>query len=260
MKLLIASLVTLFIIGNLNAKIISIETRSGTEQLFDLIKPENNLEPTASIILFVGGGGYLEMDKQEWKNKGNFLARTRTLFRDNNFAVAVVDAPSEFRVKEGMPAKFRTSSEHVSDIDEVIKFMKKRFKKPVWLIGTSRGTLSASYIGINSKEKIDGVVLTSSVSKANKEGTLRPITELNLENLSVPTLVVHHEDDGCYVSPAIGARKIYEQLGASKKEIKLFSGGKEKDKPCKGISHHGFFKIEKEVVDYISDFIKENSK
>lgn len=143
-------LLILITLGNLEAKIQSIQTRDDIELLFDLIKPENTDEPIASVILFTGGSGYLKMNEEKWRKNGNFLVRSRKIFRDNNFAVAVVNAPSDYR-SSGMPAEFRTSEKHLEDINALIKFMKDKFNKPVWLIGTSRGTLSATYIAINSK-------------------------------------------------------------------------------------------------------------
>lgn len=41
----------------------------------------------------------------------------------------------------------------------------------VQLIGTSRGTESATHIAINSQQRPDGLVLTSSMSKPNAKGT-----------------------------------------------------------------------------------------
>ena len=251
------TLLVLFLIINFaEAKIVSINTKDNTELKFDLIKPKNN-EPDASLILFAGGGGYLKMDKEKWKKKGNFLVRTRKIFRDNNFAVAVVDAPSEYRTNLGMPAHFRTSQKHLEDTEAVIEFMKNKFKKPIWIIGTSRGTLSASHIAINSKN-INGLVLSASITDYNKRGDLKPITTLDLDKIKVPTLIVHHKMDGCYVSNPYGAQKIFERLKTTKKEIKIFKGGLEKNNPCKGHSYHGFYKIEEDVISYISNFIKEN--
>ena len=250
----------LLFLGNSHAKIKSIDTREDIKQLFDVIKPKNSTEPTASVILFAGGGGYLKMDQENWKKKGNFLVRSRKLFMKNNLAVAVIDAPSDYRTKDGMPAYFRTSSKHVEDVEAVIKFMKKRFKKPVWLVGTSRGTLSAAYVAIKSKGYVDGVVLTSSITKPNKKGTLRPISELSLYSLTVPILIAHHKYDSCYASLSYDIKSVFNQLNTSIKELKLFEGGVKGNDPCKGRSYHGFYKIEKEVVDYISKFIENNSK
>ena len=95
------------------------------------------------------------------------LVRTRDDFAAHGFAVAVVDAPSDRKERKGMRGGFRNSAEHVTDIDAVTAHLKKTVRVPVWLIGTSRGTESAAYVAIHAKEKIAGVVLTSSMTEDN---------------------------------------------------------------------------------------------
>lgn len=78
---------------------VEIETRkykNGSEtQKFIFIKPKN---PVASVILFEGGRGLLELNSSFGKtyptrNKHGFLARNRELFTRHGLNVALVDAP-----------------------------------------------------------------------------------------------------------------------------------------------------------------------
>ena len=238
------------------AELISLETRSGIQQKFILMTPE---KPVASVILFAGGNGILDISGPSSINQkeNNFLVRTRQMFVDNGFIVAVVDAPSDLQEKPGMAFGFRESYEHVTDIDHVISYLKKQSTVPVWLVGTSRGTESAANIAIESKQKPHGLVLTSSMSVENRKGSA--VNEMELEKITMPTLVVAHENDNCHVTPPEGAQEIKEMLASAKKvDIKMFSGGDETGNPCKASSYHGFLDIEKSVVDYISNFIKSN--
>ncbi len=253
--------VLLFISINANAaELISINTRSGVEQNFILITPES---PKASVILFAGGKGVLNLTSFFGsplinRSKNNFLVRTRDLFVNNGFQVAVVDAPSDKQSKRGMLDGFRDSIEHVEDIDFVIKYLRKKANIPVWLVGTSRGTESATNVAINSKQKPYGLVLTSSMSVENAAGT--SVTEMELERIKMPTLIVGNADDECRKTPPEGSNQIAEMLVNSKKvEVKMFSGGDTPiSKPCKAMSYHGFLGIEEEVVNYISNFIKSS--
>ena len=128
---------------------------------------------------------------------------------------------------------------------------------PVWLVGTSRGTESAATIAIESKQKPHGLILTSSMSVENDNGTA--LTEMVLDKITLPTLITAHEDDGCSKTPPEGAQEIKEMLTNAKKvEIKIFSGGDETGSPCKAKSFHGYLDIEESVVNYIANFIKEN--
>jgi len=227
-------------------ELITLETRSGMEQRFLLIKPEN---PVAIVILFAGGKGALNLSKGMFGpsigwGKKNFLVRTRKDFAKHGFIVATVDAPSDKQGKNGMYGGYRTSSDHVTDIDSVIR--------------TSRGTESAAYIGINSTQNPAGIVLTSSMTEGNVKGV--PVTELPLHFVRIPTLITHHIKDGCRWTRPDGAERIREKLtSAPAVELKWFEGGREQSNPCKAMSYHGYLGIEKKVVDAIAAFIKSNS-
>jgi len=242
------------------AELISYETRPGVNQSFILIKSD---KPIANVILFAGGHGNLQLisllgsPSLRW-GKTNFVVRTRDKFAAHGFTVAVVDAPSDKKRTKGMLGGFRNSKQHVADIDKVIDYLRKENDAPVWLVGTSRGTESATRVAISSAEKPDGLILTSSMSRPNKRGV--PVTEMELNEIKIPTLIVAHRDDKCKHTPPEGAEEIKNKLSnANRKEVKYFSGGKSpRSDPCKALSAHGFYGIEDEVVNAISDFIKSN--
>jgi hypothetical protein len=92
-----------------------------------------------------GAGGHLELDAQGCPRalKGNSLVRSIPHFRDLGLATALVDSPSDYTGEDGL-AGFRTSSEHAEDLGKVIADVRARVSGAVWLVGTSRGTLSAA--------------------------------------------------------------------------------------------------------------------
>ncbi len=236
-------------------ELIKITTREGVKQKFILIKPDTI---KASVILFAGGKGKIKLkgNGSDYRYKSNnFLVRSRNLFADNNLMVAVIDAPSDKYDSDGMWYGFRTSREHVQDIETVIDYLKQQANVPVWLVGTSRGTESAAHVAINS-DKVDGLVLTASLSRPQRKGT--EVTAMELNKITVPTLVVSHIKDECFVTPPEDTDKIVSMLSSSKNvKSKLFDGGDAPiSKPCKARSYHGFLGIEKEAVNYISEFIK----
>ncbi len=242
------------------AELITLQTRPGIDQKFILIKPD---KPVASVILFAGGKGALNLSSFfgsptiNWGKK-NFLVRTRDIFTQHGFLVAVVDAPSDQGTNKGMLGGFRDSKDHVEDIDHVINYLRKQADVPVWLVGTSRWTESVTNIAINSKQHPDGLVLTSSMSVPNSKGTA--VTDMDLERITIPTLVVANTDDGCPKTPPDMAEDIALMLSNSKNtEVKMFSGGDDPiSEPCQAMSYHGFLGIEDEVVEFISGFIKSN--
>jgi predicted esterase len=232
---------------------ITLDTRNNVTQGFYVSETE---KPLAVVILFRGGKG--KIHKKGIDRDGNFLVRSRSLFTKNGFVTVTVDAPSDKQSSDGMFYGFRNSNEHVQDIDNVIKFLKEKYKLPIWLVGTSRGTESATNIAIHSNENISGLILTSSMAVENNKGT--SVTEMDLSKIKMPTLVVAHNNDECSKTPPYGAKIISKLLiNAKPLDVKMFDGGdKPISKPCNAKSYHGFLGIEEKVVDYIADFIKSN--
>jgi len=247
-----------------NSKWYYMETRKDVKQPFHLIKPKDQ-EPIGTVLLIKGGNGYVV---QPTVTDKNFLVRSANIFAEKGFLVAVIYIPSNRKVK-GRYWEFRMSSEHVYDVNKVITFLKKEVpKKPIWIVGTSMGTISAANLAINLKNEIDGLVLTSSITKSDPHwaGKVicrypRGILSMNLEKITVPTLVVSHRDDSCVWTPAENAKNLKEALvNAPKTEIMCFEGGKNsKREPCYGRAHHGFYGIEEKVVSAISEFIKHGT-
>jgi pimeloyl-ACP methyl ester carboxylesterase len=189
--------------------------------------------------------------------------------------VALVDAPSDMKGSDGMHAfsketkqVFRISEEHAQDIEAVVNYLKKEAtNNPVWLVGTSLGTFSASNCAIRIKEGINGLILTSSVTRSRKKWriyTTHPnaIIDMDLDKIAVPTLIISHREDKCEGTPAADAPRLKAALVNSPKvEVMYFTGGKKpREKRCRGLSAHGFYGIEDEVVAAIAGFIKANSK
>ncbi len=242
-------------------ELVEVESPRGVTQKFLLIKPDN---PKATVILFAGGKGALNLYRgvfggagMNWGKK-NFLVRTRKDFAKRGLMVVTVDAPSDRQEKKGMLGGFRSSSAHVQDIDAVISKLREIADVPIWLVGTSRGTESVTNIAIASQQRPHGLVLTSSMTVGDGKG--QAVTDFNLSAIKIPTLITHHEKDGCGKTRPEDVDEIKNGLThAPLAEIKVFSGGRERSKPCKAMSYHGYLGIEDEVVDAIANFVLSNS-
>ena len=231
--------------------LVTLPTRPGVTQPFYLIKPDT--PPVASVILFTGGAGKLGHDGLADPEKGNFLVRSRTLFAKRGFIVAVMDVPSD---ESGGMSEFRSSDDHRRDIAAVIAHLRQMAPVPVWLVGTSRGTVSAANGATLDSGGPDGLVLTSSVTRGSKRqsGT---VYDADLGSVKVPTLLVHNRDDACPVCPFSDISDLLSQFkNAPRKELIAFDGGAPSiDQPCRGLSRHGYFGIEDKVVAAIADWI-----
>jgi pimeloyl-ACP methyl ester carboxylesterase len=234
-------------------EVIDIPTRVGITQRFLYHAPP---EPKAAVILYAGGHGGLQIADNGslgW-GSGNFLVRSRQLFADQGFRVVVIDAPSD-RQSAPFLGGSRQRAEHASDVQAVIAWLREKAPQPVWLVGTSRGTQSAAYVATQLLDGggPDGIVLTATILADRRS---RPVTDMPLEKVRIPVLVVHHEQDACRVTLMSDMPRLMEKLAANpRKELMAFTGGVNHGNACEGRAHHGFNGIEREVVEKIAAWI-----
>jgi len=233
---------------------VDIPTRTGVTQRFVYISPA---QPKATVILFAGGNGGLQINDGGGFGGlgGNFLVRTRQQFADAGLAVAVIDAPSD---KQSPPylSGNRQRPEHTTDVKAVIAWLKQQAPVPVWLVGTSRGTQSAAYIATEATPAQggpDGIVLTSTIL-TEKGG--RAVPQMPLEKLTIPVLVVHHEQDGCKLCAFSDMPPLMDKLAKTPKaELISVTGGQSRGDPCEAMAYHGYNGIEADVIGKISRWV-----
>ena len=240
-------------VGQVLERVVDIPTRPGVTERFLLLTPE---KPKASVILFAGGDGGLDITQNgNIRFLGNnILVRARHLFADKGLSVAVIDAPSD-RQRKGLRG-FRQTPEHIADIKAVISWLRQQNNLPVWLVGTSWGTQSVAYVATElsvGQGGPDGLVLTSTILSDDKG---RAVQEMPLERIAIPVLVIHHEQDGCKYCPFSETSDLMEKLsGTQKKELVAIRGGENRGDPCEALAYHGFNGLDREVVGNIVDWI-----
>jgi hypothetical protein len=208
-------------------------------------------QPVAALILFVGGDGVLGLDSggRPSRTANNFLFRTRDDWLGHGFAVAIPDAPSDHgRMGAGDPAALRA----------IIAHIRTRTAAPIWLVGTSMGTVRATYGAARlGPGEIAGLVLTSSVSRPGSRKNSDTVFSAGLDRVAVPTLVVSHGGDRCVVTPPGDAEAIRRGLDhAPTTHVLVFGGGlPARARECEGNSEHGYYGIETRVVDAIAAWI-----
>jgi len=228
-------------------EIVTVSGRPGTTQSYLLLHYASP-PPQAVAVLFPGGEGLLslrvESDAVKFQGRGNFLVRTRTLLRDKQVAVAVVDSPSD-QQRAGMDDGFRSGRAHVEDIAAVIRDLKQRFAQAkIFLIGTSRGTLSAAYVGRALERTVDGVVLTSTVFYGGRRLGGIGLAGFDFAAIKAPLLFVHHLYDACRACPYHPA----ESLGRIYPLITVKGGKPAESDPCEPLAAHGYYGREAETV------------
>lgn len=211
---------------------------------------------TATVVLLPGGAGGFGQLVDGKPSGQNFLVRSRDYFSQADLNVAVMGRSSD---KNDLDYADRIASEHMQDIKSLVEYLKKDTGLPVWLIGTSRGSVSATAAAISfGNDSLAGIVLTSSVLSYKKTGA---VPSQHLERIRIPVLVLHHEKDGCKICAPHEVPSIVKGLTNApiKKQILVSGGVNPTGDPCEALHYHGFIGMEKPAVDLITTWLKNPS-
>jgi len=252
-------------------QVIGIITHDATTTRYVLSTPADGAaaSPPTTLLLLPGGDGHLGLDDDGCPAllAGNSLVRMQSLFQRDGFATALADTPSDHAGEDGLKG-FRIERQHAEDLGGIILDLRRRVGGAVWLLGTSRGTISA----VNAASHLrgpaapDGLVLTSVLtngdSRARKTWVAQTVFDLPLETLAMPVLLVGHKDDRCIRSPPDMMAEVAARLNhVTRRQVAVVAGGSGGSESfrdiasCRGQSPHGFFGQEDEVAATIARFI-----
>jgi hypothetical protein len=230
-------------------EIVTLKTREGVTQSF-FIAGMGEVKPQAAALLFIGGGGNIRLRMDDGKPRfgaQNFLPRSRLEFIRNGIVPVIMDNPSDQQAGYGMSDDFRQSAEHVADVRAVVAEVSRRYPGlPVFVVGTSRSTISAAHLGRAMGGEIAGAVLSASMWYLGKGRSM--LNLFDFSTVKVPLLFVHHREDACPSTP-------YHEADRRSARFPLVSvkGGKTPESgPCDPLAPHGFFGKEAETVDAIA--------
>jgi hypothetical protein len=230
-------------------EMVTVSGRPGVTQSF-VILPMAGREPAAIALLYVGAGGRINARSEDGKLKfgaRNFLPRSGADFARNAVLPVVMDAPSDQgELTEG----YRMGKEQSADARAVVGELKRRYPSvPVYLVGTSRGTISAAFVGRDLGGEVAGVVLTSTMfGSSNPRRPAPTLRGFDYGAIPSPLLFVHHREDGCEHTPYAQAARVappYELISVS-------GGNRAESGPCEPFSAHGYFGREPQTVDAIA--------
>jgi hypothetical protein len=251
MRLRLIALALILHVGAATAEdIVTLSTRGDVTQSYLLSAPQTG-KAQAIAVLFPGGNGKTDLERESARKSlesGNYLVRARRLFAANGIATAVVDVPSDR--PGGMEDEFRLGADHAEDLAKVIADLRKRFPGlPVFLVGTSRGTISAASIGKRLGPAVDGVALTATLFLANKRAP--GLSGFDFATIPSPLLFVHHVDDGCRETPYASAKRAAERYPL----VSVSGGNPPQSEPCQAMSQHGFLGREAQTVDAMAKWM-----
>lgn len=206
----------------------------------------------ATVILLSGGSGGIGF-REGQPRSNNFLIRSRELFRQEGLHVALLGNPSDMRQMDDM---WRTSEAHRADVANVMADIRSRSSAPIWLVGTSRGTVSATALALALQDQIAGVVLTASITSYREAAA---VPRQAIGQLRLPVLVYHHRQDACELTQAHEAGYILRGLAqAPVKKLMVVEGGQNPSgKPCQALHWHGFIGMEERAVQDIAAWMRE---
>lgn len=215
-------------------------------------------DPQAVAVLFPGSGGLIRLRQEKDQIKfgqNNFLVRTRGEFIKLGVVPVIIDAPSDYQSDGGMSDEFRLGSDHFTDISAVVSDLGKRVPGlPIFLLGTSRGTISAAAIGARIGPGLAGVILTSTMFRGAGARSKEPgpgLSRFDFETIKVPVLLVHHVNDQCGVTPYGDAARLADKYPL----ISVFGGRAPESGPCDPFSAHGYFGKEAETIEQIVNWM-----
>ena len=258
LEILILSLASFFVaLPSFADELITLATRPGVTQSLLLWEPHSQ-NPDTVVLLLPGGSGNVGLGMKDGRAEAarpHIFSRQREVFPQPQFAIVVVDAPSD--VKD-MSQEFRLSDRHSADMAAVLLEIRTRFpNSKIAVLGHSRGTVSAGYISRRMGERIGALILFSGVYRASKLDPLIPssgpgLSELDLGSLKAPTLIIHNTKDACPAAPF----KAAEELSGRPAMIAV-NGGDEANtgSPCGPGTNHWFVGMERvvggEVVNWL---------
>lgn len=254
-------------------EVVTIEThdRSTTRYAFVPAPKAHAHGGPITLALLAGGPGHVDLDEMGCPRalKGNSLVRSIPIFGAAGFATALIDAPSDHHGEDGLGG-FRIATGHAQDLGRVIADLRARTQGAVWLVGTSRGSISAANAAarLAGPSAPDGIVLTSALmsgqSAARKGWVAQSVFDVPLEAIRMPVLVVGHAADACIRSPANRMGEISARTNGAREQVVAVTGGPGRPGPpgigaCEGRSPHGFIGQEAEVSAGIARFVRGGS-
>ncbi|MBL8698042.1 MAG: hypothetical protein JNK67_06705 [Alphaproteobacteria bacterium] len=256
--------------GEVCGEVVALRGAEGAELRFALSRPGGAAptSPAATLLLLPGGSGHADLDARGCPQalRGNSLVRSIPHFNALGFTTALVDAPSTHHGEDGLGG-YRASAAHARDLALIVADLRARLGGAVWVVGTSRGTISAVNLGARGQGAgaPDGVVLTSILTvgdpRARKPWVAQSVFDHPLESIATPVLLIGHVADDCIRSPASQMESVARRLGAARRQIVVVAGGPggrglTSIEACEGRSPHGFIEQEREVAEGIGRFVR----
>ena len=247
---------------DLKEELISVDLADGKKQVGVYSNKLGSEKPTRLAVLLPGypsvvrpvvEGGTMTGSKLN----GNFLIRSRGFLVDANIASLIVDCQSESG--DYCSSSYQASKQRQMDVDKLIAEVRARNSSitEIWLVGTSMGTVSSSFMPVHNPTGYAGAIHTASITEPYARNSYRELGGFDYKKATTPQFFVHHAADPCYLTTYTGAKSITDKY---KLPLVTVTGGSNfQGNPCNAFTEHGFRGKEKEVMTAIGEIIKTGS-
>ncbi len=222
-------------------------------------------EAKATLVSIPGGEGHVGI-KPEWTadrryfSSNHFNVMLRSLSdpkaTSGQFNVVIFDSPANLPIVKSWSAA-RASTDHLSRVEDVVRYYKEKFGKPVWVMGHSQGSVSITELYKRLQDKKSEDLVAGLISS----GGMNTIS-FNYETTKLPVLVLHHENDGCVVTTPSNAKRVHTKLseaGNTATELVFIKTGtgSGSDSPCHS-GYHMYFGAGAEVAKVLDQFMSKH--
>ena len=243
----------------LNEEIVSVDLSDNKKQVGVYSIKKGSSNPTKLAVLLPGYPSVVRPVVENGvmtgsKLNGNFLIRARRFLVDESVASLIVDCHSESG--DYCTSNYQASKQRQEDVDKLISEVKKRVPSitEVWLVGTSMGTISSSFMPIHNASAYAGAIHTAAITEPYARGSYRELGGFDYKKSQIPQIFIHHISDPCVLTTYLGAQSIAEKYGVA---LVAVSGGTGFQGPaCAAFTEHGFRGKEKEVMNAVTAIIK----
>jgi rhodanese-related sulfurtransferase len=207
----------------------------------------------AILIMLPGGSGDVGVRRDgDLRHDDNFVVRTRSDWVSRGYAVLIPDTIDGANLRG-----VRSSPAYAQLVDGLAAYAHRESRAPVFLLGTSQGTIAAMNGAAHaSPGLVSGVVLTESVSAPGRHSR-ETVFDAAPQDVRVPVLVVANRDDACDVAPPSMAPSIAAAMTRSPNaRVLVVQGGVQRSgTACGSLSPHGYYGIEQPVVGAIAGWL-----
>lgn len=243
----------------LNEELISVQLREGVRQEGVLSLKKGFNQPSKLAVILPG---YPSVVRPVVENKamvssklnGNFLIRARRFLVDESLATLVADCHSDSG--DYCSSTYQASPQRHQDIAALILEVKKKLPsiQEVWLVGTSMGTISSSFMPLHQSGFYAGTIHTASITEPHARNSYRELSNFDYKKITIPQVFIHHQQDPCHLTTYSGAKAISEKYQVPLVTVK---GGEGFYGPaCNANTEHGFKGKEREVMKLMNEFIR----